>query len=69
MQCVKRGWDQDIAALPNMAEALVDIAIADPNRRNKVASLLSGAVERALHPSVNPYKKDISRVVSLSKYG
>ena len=69
MQFIKKGWGQDIAALSNMAEALANIAIADPNRRPEVAPLLAGAVERALHPSVNPYKKDISRVGSLGKYG
>ena len=69
MQFIKKGWGQDIAALSNMAEALANIGVSDTNRRNDVAQLLAGVVERALHSSVNPYKKDISRVQSLGKYG
>ena len=69
MQFIKKGWGQDIAALSNMAEALANIAVADPSRRTEVAPLLAGAVERALHPSVNPYRRDISSVGSLGKYG
>ena len=57
MQFIKKGWGQDIAALSNMAEALANIAIADPNRRGEVAALLTGVVERALHPSVNPVQE------------
>lgn len=69
MQFIKKGWGQDIAALSNMAEALANIAVSDTNRQGEIAPLLKATVERALHPRVNPYKKDFSRVSSLGKYG
>ena len=31
MQFIKKGWGQDIAALSNMAEALVNLSIKNPN--------------------------------------
>jgi hypothetical protein len=69
MQFIKKGWGQDIAALSNMAEALANIAVSDTHRHGEIAPLLAATVERALHPTVNPYKKDLSRVASLGKYG
>ena len=69
MQFIKKGWGQDIAALSNMAEALANIVGGDPGKRAEITPLMAGIVERALHRRVNPYKKDITRVQNLGKYG
>ena len=68
MTFIKKGWGQDIAALSNMAEALVNISITyyfgyDPY------TLIDIVVKRAIHPKVNPYKKNIEKVDKLGKYG
>ena len=68
MQFIKKGWGQDIAALSNMAEALVNLSIKNPND-SQYHDLIEAVVVRALHPRVNPYKKDIESVSSLGKFG
>ena len=68
MQFIKKGWGQDIAALSNMAEALVNLAIKNPNDA-QYNNLIDEVVKRALHPKVSPYKKGIASVTSLGRYG
>tara|TARA_B100000795_G_C22778196_1_gene431018 strand:- start:146 stop:1195 length:1050 start_codon:yes stop_codon:yes gene_type:complete len=69
MQFIKKGWGQDIAALSNMAEALTNIAINEQKPLDEVRDLIIQVLERALHPSVSPYKSDIAKVSSLGQYG
>jgi len=68
MQFIKKGWGQDIVALSNMAEALVNLSIQNPND-NQYKDLIDEVVKRAIHPKVSPYKKDIDSVRSLGKFG
>ena len=68
MQFIKKGWGQDIAALSNMAEALVNLSVKNPNDR-QYESLINEVVKRAVHPKVNPYKKDIYKVNNFGKFG
>ena len=68
MQFIKKGWGQDIATLSNMAESLVNLSIKNPND-DQYESLINEVVKRAIHPKVNPYKKDIYKVNNFGKYG
>jgi len=68
MQFIKKGWGQDIAALSNMAESLVNLSIKNPHDKQYIA-LIEKVVIRALHPKVNPYKKDINSVNNYGKFG
>jgi len=68
MQFIKKGWGQDIAALSNMAESLVNLSIKNPNDR-QYETLINEVVKRATHPKVNPYKKELQSVRSLGKFG
>ena len=54
---------QDIATLSNMAESIVNLSIKNPHDKQYL-SLIDEVVKRALHPKVNPYRKDISKVDS-----
>ena len=69
MQFIKKGWGHDIAALSNMAEALANLYQTNQNQRDEYKSLMYQVVFRALHPKVNPYKRDIHTVKDLGKYG
>ena len=68
MQFIKKGWGQDIATLSNMAESLVNLSIKNPND-DQYESLINEVVKRAIHPKVNPYKKDIYKVSNFGKFG
>lgn len=68
MQFIKKGWGQDIAALSNMAEAMVNLSIKNPTK-SEYKTLMKRILKRALHPKVNPYKKDITKVNNLGKFG
>ena len=69
MKFIKKGWGQDIAALSNMAESFVNLSIKYPDKKSIYITLLNEVVKRAIHPKVNPYKKQIEEVSSLGKYG
>ena len=69
MQFIKKGWGHDIAALSNMAEALVNLCINNPQKKNEYQLLIKEVVFRALHQKVSPYNKDINKVHSLGKFG
>tara|TARA_Y100001970_G_scaffold114026_1_gene142157 strand:+ start:733 stop:1803 length:1071 start_codon:yes stop_codon:yes gene_type:complete len=69
MTFIKKGWGQDIAALSNMAEALVNISIKHRDKNHETIKLIDTVVKRAIHPNVNPYKKNILKVEKLGKYG
>lgn len=70
-----KAWGQDIAALSNMAEALRntknDNAFRERSRalRSEKIFLIERVVEFALHPKVNPWKKDIAKVTDFNHYG
>ena len=69
MTFIKKGWGQDIAALSNMAEALVNISIKHSSKHHETAQLIDTLVKRAIHPKVNPYHKNILKIDNLGKYG
>ena len=69
MGFIKKGWGQDIVALSNMAESLVNIHIENIKFRTECERLMETVLIRAIHPRVNPYKKDIHTVSDLGKYG
>ena len=69
MQFIKKGWGQDIAALSNMAEALVNIAQNKQARREEIRPLMQELVSRARHPKVAPYRKDPADVSNFNHYG
>ena len=69
MSIIKKGWGHDIAALSNMAEALSNIAIREGDRIEECRRLLRSVIKRAVHPKVNPYKKNIREVTDLGKFG
>lgn len=69
MQFVKKGWGQDIAALSNMAEALMNSSKSGLVGEAEVKTLLNGVVTRALHKKVSPYGKDLRVVENLGRYG
>ncbi len=70
-----KAWGQDIAALSNMAEALRntknDNNFRSPSRalRSEKIFLIERVVHFAIHPKVNPWKKDITKVTDFNHYG
>ena len=66
---IKKGWGQDIAALSNMAESLVNLAIRFPENKAEYIILLDRVVNRAIHPKVNPFRVKIELVGSFGKFG
>ena len=69
MAFIKKGWGQDIAALSNMAEAMANLYFSDKRNRDEYCHLINQVLKRALHPSVNPYRKNFDKVRYLGKYG
>ena len=69
MTFIKKGWGQDIAALSNMAEALVNISYKHQDKSHETVRLIETVAKRAMHYKVNPYKKNIEKVDKLGKYG
>ena len=69
MNFIKKAWGQDIAALSNMAEA---ISLRHRHQHLDLVSaksLMMAAIERALHKSVSPYRKNISAINDLGSHG
>ena len=72
---IPNAWGQDIAALSNMAEALRNTKNDNVFRgrshalRNEKIFLIDRVVQFALHPKVNPWKKDIAKVTDFNHYG
>ena len=69
MQFVKKGWGQDIAALSNMAEALMNTSKSGLVGDSEVKILFNSVVTRGLHKKVSPYGKDPRAVENLGRYG
>ena len=65
---IGKPWGQDIAALSNMAEGYLNLSKAQPSN-HYVTQQLTKIAERAIHPSVNPYKKTLPKVGSLGFHG
>jgi hypothetical protein len=65
-QFIKKAWGQDIASLSNMAEALKSLSNSYEN--TELLKLFEGLVARAIHPSVNPWEKDIDLVDNFGHY-
>ena len=68
MNFIKGGWGQDIAALSNMAEGIINYSIKKPEDIDYCRNLIRCVLKIAIHPKVNPYKKDIGKVQKLGKY-
>ena len=66
---IKKAWGQDIAALSNMAEGLCNIAVNEPGANADMVTLTEQVIHRALHRSVNPWKKPIDQVIQLGHFG
>jgi len=66
---IKKGWGQDIAALSNMAEGLRNIALTEPESKYEIAELIDQVIQRAVHRSVNPWKKSIDKVTDFGHFG
>ena len=56
------------AALSHMAAGLINVAVADPSRKPRLATMSAQLVERALHPSVSPYDEPIDQVKELGEH-
>ena len=69
MAIIKKGWGQDIAALSNMAESITNIHIRNIDLRDECESLMREILRRAVHPKVNPYKRKLTTVGELGKFG
>ena len=68
MTFIKKGWGQDIAALSNMAESLVNLSIKYPDKKSIYSTLLNEVVKRAIHPKVNPLKLSFIKNDSIFLY-
>ena len=69
MQFIEKGWGQDIAALSNMAEALMSASKTKLIVPSDMKRLLESVVLKALHKKVSPYRKDPRAVKKLGHYG
>jgi hypothetical protein len=75
MNFMPKAWGQDIAALSNMAEALRNSKNENVFRersravRGENIFLIDRVVQFALHPKVNPWRKDITKVTNFNHYG
>ena len=69
MSIIKKGWGQDIAALSHMAESMVNLSIIYPSNKQHYIYLINEIIKRAIHPKVNPYRKNIFTIDDLGKYG
>jgi hypothetical protein len=65
---IGKPWGQDIAALSNMAEGFLNLSHQE-GAAEKALLHLTKIVELAVHPKVNPYRKELDRVKSLSYHG
>jgi hypothetical protein len=69
MQFVPKAWGQDIAALSNMAEALIFLWKCGQIKRSDAAAHVTSVVERALHKTVRPFRTPIDQQRDLGRYG
>ncbi|SVE25964.1 uncharacterized protein METZ01_LOCUS478818, partial [marine metagenome] len=58
-----------IAALSNMAEAITNLYVAKHLDQETASNLLEKIAVRAVHPKVNPYRRNIDGVKDLYKWG
>lgn len=66
---IKKGWGQDIAALSNMAEAILLRLRSEKLSSATAATLVKIIVQRAIHRTVSPYRKEIGRIQDLGLHG
>jgi hypothetical protein len=69
MKFIKKGWGQDIAALSNMAEAILLRHQSGKLDLPEAQKLIKEAQCRATHRSVSPYRTDIEKVNDLGRHG
>ena len=65
---IGKPWGQDIAALSNMAEGYLNLSGTQASSEYALLRL-GNIAERAVHTKVNPYKKQLIDVASLSFHG
>lgn len=64
---IGKPWGQDMAALSNMAEGFFNKSQQEGSGQQ--LHYLEKIAELALHPKVNPYKKELSKVQALGYHG
>lgn len=69
MNFIKKGWGQDIAALSNMAEAVLLRQTSGQLESSEAQRLLREIKRRATHKTVSPYRHDIESVNDLGRHG
>ena len=69
MNFIKKGWGQDIAALSNMAEAVLIRHNSGQLESSDAQRLLREIKNRATHKTVSPYRQNIETVNDLGKHG
>jgi hypothetical protein len=69
MQFVPKAWGQDIAALSNMAEAILTISRSGGLTLEDGKVYITAVVDRALHKSVRPYRRPLDEQRDLGRYG
>jgi hypothetical protein len=69
MNFIKKGWGQDIAALSNMAEAVLLRHNSGQLESSDAQRLLREIKNRATHKTVSPYRYNIETVNDLGKHG
>ena len=65
---IGKPWGQDIAALSNMAEGFFNQS-ENQEGSDEQLHYLEKIAEFALHPKVNPYKKNLNKVQTLGYHG
>ena len=66
---VPKGWGQDIAALSNMSEAIYLRAKSKTLDEQIAQFLIIAVVDRAIHKSVSPYKKNLEFIDKFGRHG
>ena len=69
MQFVPKAWGQDIAALSNMAEALLTLCKCGCLEHTDAAIYITRVADCAMHSSVRPFSKPLDQQQDLGRYG
>ena len=69
MAFIKKGWGQDIAALSNIAEAILLRKNAGLLPADIARDMVSKTLARALHNKVSPYRRPIGEERKLGRHG
>ncbi|MDG0980884.1 MAG: hypothetical protein P8O79_14240 [Halieaceae bacterium] len=69
MQFVPKAWGQDIAALSNMAEALMTLWKCGRLGLTEAAIYITRVADCAMHSTVRPFSKPLDQQQDLGRYG